>query len=74
MVLRIKTIREEFEAAEDSGYVYGEIRRQKIFFVYVELGIEEEYIALSNKLIAKCLAIAQMWGKEPMRIRDWSSP
>lgn len=44
MVVRVRTVREEFEAAEDGGYVYGEIQRQKSFPVYVELGTEEEYI------------------------------
>ncbi len=38
------TIREEFEAAENDGYVYGYIQRTKALPVYVELGIEAEYI------------------------------
>jgi hypothetical protein len=44
MAIRIKTIREEFEAAENNGYAYGYIQRTRAFPVYVELGIEEEYI------------------------------
>ena len=48
MVFKIKTIREEFEAAEDDGYVYGYIQRKKTFSVYVELGSEKEYIASSK--------------------------
>lgn len=43
MVLRIKTPSEEFNSAENQGYVYGEIKRQKSFPVYVELGFEENY-------------------------------
>ncbi len=48
MVIRVRTVHEEFEAAEDGGYVYGKMHRQKSFPVYVELGTEEEYI-LSSK-------------------------
>ncbi len=43
-MIRIKTIREEFEAAEENGYVYGEIIRKKSFPVYIELGREVNYI------------------------------
>ena len=43
MALRIKTAREEFNSAANQGYVYGEIKRQKSFPVYVELGFEENY-------------------------------
>ena len=48
MVLRIKTIREEFEAAKNGGYVYGYIQRQKTFSVYVELGSERDYTPSSK--------------------------
>lgn len=48
MVLRIRTRREEFIEGNSGGYVYGEIQRQKSFPVYVELGIEEEYIPSSQ--------------------------
>lgn len=48
MVLRVKTPSEEFDAAENNGYVYGEIRRAKIFPVYVELGQEIAYIPSSR--------------------------
>ncbi len=48
MVLRVKTPSEEFDAAENDGYVYGEIRRAKIFPVYVELGQETDYIPSSR--------------------------
>jgi hypothetical protein len=41
MVIRVKTIREEFESGADGGYIYGEIQRQKKFPVYVDLGTEE---------------------------------
>lgn len=44
MVIRVRTVREEFEAGEDGGYIYGEIQRQRNFPVYVELGTEAEYI------------------------------
>lgn len=44
MVIRIKTPRQEFEAAKNHGYVYGYIQRKQAFPVYVELGKEEEYI------------------------------
>ncbi|GBF81231.1 hypothetical protein [Aphanothece sacrum] len=44
MLLRVKTPREEFDAAEDKGYVYGEIRRTKILPTYIELGEETSYI------------------------------
>ena len=43
-VLRIRTTREEFEAAEEGGCVYGEIPRQITIPVYVELGMEADYI------------------------------
>lgn len=42
-MIRVKTIREEFDAGEAGGYVYGEIRRQKILPVFVKLGIEQKY-------------------------------
>lgn len=45
MAIRVRTVGEEFEAAEDGGYIYGEIQRQRNFPVYVELGIEKEYIS-----------------------------
>lgn len=48
MILRVRTVREEFEAAEDGGYVYGEIQRRQRFPVYVELGKEKEYIPSSE--------------------------
>lgn len=48
MVIRVKTVREEFEAAETGGYVYGNIQRQKTFPVYIELEREEEYIPSSQ--------------------------
>lgn len=61
MVIRVRAVREEFEAGADGEYVYGEIQRQKNFSVYVELGKEEEYISSSNddpkteyRLFRKC--------------------
>lgn len=61
MLIRVRAVREEFEAGADGGYVYGEIQRQKNFPVYVELGKEEEYIPSSNddpkteyRLFRKC--------------------
>jgi hypothetical protein len=47
-MIRVKTLREEFEAGENGGYVYGEIQRRRSFPVYVELGIEQEYIPSSQ--------------------------
>jgi len=44
VVIRVRTVRQEFEAAEDGGYIYGEMQRQRNFPVYVELGTEKEYI------------------------------
>ncbi len=44
MTLRIKTTRIDFDAAADGGYVYGQIIRRVRLPVYVELGIEQEYI------------------------------
>jgi hypothetical protein len=41
--IRIKAIREEFDAAISDGCVYGEVIRQTTFYVYVELGKEIEY-------------------------------
>jgi hypothetical protein len=41
--IRVKTIREEFDAAISDGCVYGEVIRQATFYVYVELGKEVEY-------------------------------
>ena len=43
MILRIKTLREEFNSAVSGGYVYGEIIRKKSFPVYVDLGTEHNY-------------------------------
>lgn len=48
MKTSIKTIRAEFEAAHSNGYVYGQIVRQEVFPVYVELGSEREYIPSPN--------------------------
>ena len=48
MVIRVRTIREQFEAAEADGYVYGNIQRQQSFTVYVELAREEEFIPSSQ--------------------------
>jgi hypothetical protein len=42
-MIYIKTENEEFDAAQANGYVYGQVRLAKIFFVYVELGAEREY-------------------------------
>ncbi|MDZ4878437.1 MAG: hypothetical protein CLLPBCKN_007872 [Chroococcidiopsis cubana SAG 39.79] len=60
-MIRVKTLREEFEAGENGGYVYGKIQRQRSFPVYVELGIEQEYIPSSQdnskteyRLFQKC--------------------
>lgn len=47
-MIRVKTVREEFKASENGGYVYGEIQRQRSFPVYVELGVEKEYIPSSQ--------------------------
>ncbi|NEP00429.1 MAG: hypothetical protein F6K58_17460 [Symploca sp. SIO2E9] len=44
MVIRIRVTRPEFEAASNHGYVYGQIIRRRIFPVYVELGIESNYL------------------------------
>jgi hypothetical protein len=41
--IRVKAIREEFDAAISDGCVYGEVIRQTTFYVYVELGKEIEY-------------------------------
>jgi|694.fasta_scaffold31949_7 hypothetical protein len=43
MILRIKTLREEFDSAVSGGYVYGEIIRKKPFPVYADLGTEHPY-------------------------------
>lgn len=48
MTSKIRTIRAEFEAARSNGYVYGQIIRQDVFPVYVELGSEREYIPSPN--------------------------
>jgi hypothetical protein len=60
-MIRVKTIRAEFEAARSSGYVYGQIVRQTVFPVYIELGKEREYTASPNdnpnteyRFFAKC--------------------
>lgn len=44
MVLRIKVIREDFDAAESNGWVDGQIQGREGLWVYVELGKEQEYI------------------------------
>jgi len=40
--------REEFEAACAGGCVYGESRRQRVLYVYADLGAEKEYISLPD--------------------------
>ena len=44
MTLRIQVTRDEFDAAESSGAVYGLLKGRRGLYVYVELGLEEEYI------------------------------
>ncbi|RAM48590.1 MAG: hypothetical protein C6Y22_27100 [Hapalosiphonaceae cyanobacterium JJU2] len=48
MVIRIKAIREEFEAARTDGCVYGHLRGKRGLYVYAELGAEKEYIPSPN--------------------------
>lgn len=48
MILRIKTLREEFDSAVSGGYVYGEIIRKKPFPVYADLGTEKPYEPSTN--------------------------
>ncbi len=43
MILRIKAIRQEFDAACTSGCVYGQFQGQRNVYVYAELGRELPY-------------------------------
>lgn len=38
MAIYIRTAKEEFDAAQSNGYVYGQLRRKTVIPVYVELG------------------------------------
>lgn len=44
-VVRVRTPREEFEAAANNGYVFGKLVRQSPLPTYIELGTEREYIS-----------------------------
>lgn len=44
MPVRVRTPREDFEAATSNGYVYGWLVRQSPLPAYVELGTERDYI------------------------------
>ncbi|BAZ68975.1 MAG: hypothetical protein KME28_17715 [Pelatocladus maniniholoensis HA4357-MV3] len=48
MAIRIKAIREEFEAACADGCVYGHLRGKRGLYVYAELGAEKEHISSPN--------------------------
>lgn len=45
MVLRIKAVRQEFDAACAGGCVYGQFQGQRNVYVYAELGQELPYIS-----------------------------
>ncbi len=48
MVLRVKVTREDFESASSNGWIDGLLQGRKDVWVYVELGIEQEYIPSPN--------------------------
>jgi hypothetical protein len=48
MALRVKVKREDFESATSDGWVDGLVKGRKDVWVYVELGIEQEYIPSPN--------------------------
>jgi len=43
MITKVKVASSEFKQAESGGYVDGEVRKQEILFVYIELGEERPY-------------------------------
>ncbi len=43
-IVRVRTPHEEFEAAEEGGYVFGRLVRQSPLPTYIELGTERDYI------------------------------